>query len=547
MKKILRNWKVFLMPCLALVATLGFVHHTGIGIRKVSATNTPQSLPFSQNWSNAGLITANDDWSGVPGIVGFLGNYDTVNAPTNIDPRGLLTPFVTNDVDVIANQATVSLTNGGVAEFDGIANPVVALNGSGTADAPSIVIYVNTTGLGNIQFSCNIRDIDDTTDNSSQQVDVQYRVGGAGDYASVPGGYIADASSGPSTTMTTPLNLTLPAAANNQSQVEIRVITTNAGGNDEWVGADDISVTGTPGFVPADAPLDFNGDGKTDFALYRNAGLPDPNLFQQTWFWSLNGSGGATQQMNWGLAGDKFVMEDFDGDGKDDITAWRGAGTTPAFFILQSGSNTIRVDGFGLNGDDATVVGDYDGDGKADVAVYRPGLTAGAQSTWFYRGSLTPGVINYVPWGVNGDKVAPGDYNGDGKNDFVIRRGEGVWWQRLSTGAIVVQYFGISSDKIVPGDYDGDGKTDLTALRADITLSWFYLPSSGGGFVQIVFGNEGGFTVQGDYDGDGKTDPATFQPTNPGKFLVRNSSNGSYTPFTFGGGSDGAVGGFNTH
>jgi len=37
------------------------------------ADNTAQSLPFSQNWSNTGLIATNDDWSGVAGIVGFLG------------------------------------------------------------------------------------------------------------------------------------------------------------------------------------------------------------------------------------------------------------------------------------------------------------------------------------------------------------------------------------------------------------------------------------------------------------------------------------------
>ena len=34
----------------------------------VAASNTVQVLPFTQNWSNTTLITANDDWSGVPGI-----------------------------------------------------------------------------------------------------------------------------------------------------------------------------------------------------------------------------------------------------------------------------------------------------------------------------------------------------------------------------------------------------------------------------------------------------------------------------------------------
>ena len=47
-----------------------------------------QSIPFSQAWTNTGLITANDDWSGVPGIVGFRG--DDLTASTGTDPQTLL-------------------------------------------------------------------------------------------------------------------------------------------------------------------------------------------------------------------------------------------------------------------------------------------------------------------------------------------------------------------------------------------------------------------------------------------------------------------------
>ena len=36
--------------------------------------NTVQTLPFTQNWTTTTLITANDDWSGVPGIVGYRGD-----------------------------------------------------------------------------------------------------------------------------------------------------------------------------------------------------------------------------------------------------------------------------------------------------------------------------------------------------------------------------------------------------------------------------------------------------------------------------------------
>lgn len=215
----------------------------------VYANNTPQTPnpPFQQNWTNTGLINANDDWSGVPGIVGFLGDY-TGSSPTGVDPQTLLQDMTT--VDVIANQngatAPNTLANGGVAEFDGIANPTIALNGSGTADAPNVVFYLNTTGLENINVAYDLRDLDGSADDAVQQVALQYRVGGTGNFTNVPAGYVNDATTGPSlATKVTAVNVTLPAAVNDKPVVQVRVMTTNAAGNDEWVGVDNIVVSGT--------------------------------------------------------------------------------------------------------------------------------------------------------------------------------------------------------------------------------------------------------------------------------------------------------------
>lgn len=524
-------------------------------------TTTPQTLPFSQNWSNAGLVTANDDWSGVAGITGYLGNYDTVAAPTNVDPRTLVAPFVTNDVDVIANQSMVSLTNGGVAEFDGIPDPVVALNGSGTADAPHIIVYLNTTGLSAINFACNIRDIDDTIDNSAQQVDVQYRVGGTGNYASVTGGYIADASAGPSTTMTTPLNLALPAAVDNQAMVEIRIMTTNAGGNDEWIGVDDINVTSAPA-APAQHVVDFNGDGKTDWVTVRNTGGGPGG--QESWFVQENtGAGaGATYQFPWGISTDFFVPEDYDGDGKTDYAVWRGgAPGAAAWYILQSNGSVVRAENYGQTGDDPTVVGDYNNDNKADLAVYRSGALAGDKSFWFYRIAAN-GPIFARQWGQNGDFPAPGDYDGDGSADFVVQRsvgfaGQGAFWMNYAAalpGALsrYVQ-FGTATDIIVPGDYDGDGKTDLAVTRGSGgAILWFVEPSTAlGTFNTFNFGiSAADFRAQGDYDGDGKTDIAVWRPNaDPTQnfFFVRKSTNGALLANEWGQNSDYPVANYNQH
>ena len=38
------------------------------------ADTTPQTLPFAQDWTNAGLIATDDDWAGVPGVIGYRGD-----------------------------------------------------------------------------------------------------------------------------------------------------------------------------------------------------------------------------------------------------------------------------------------------------------------------------------------------------------------------------------------------------------------------------------------------------------------------------------------
>ncbi len=210
----------------------------------VHADTTYQTIPstgFMQDWSNNGLITTNDDWSGVPGITGYRGDGLTTADGTN--PQTVIAPSTV--VDVNANQTNPNtFTTGGVTEFQ-IANPTVALAGSDTADAPYLNIFLNTTGRFGIRVRYNLRDIDGSADNVVQQFALQYRVGSTGNYTNVPAGYVADATTGPNlATQVTPVNAVLPAEVNNQPQVEVRVITTNAAGSDEYVGVDDILITG---------------------------------------------------------------------------------------------------------------------------------------------------------------------------------------------------------------------------------------------------------------------------------------------------------------
>jgi uncharacterized protein len=229
---------------------------------------------FSQDWSNAGLITTSDDWSGVPSIIGYRG--DDITSAIAADPQ-TLTGEGTITVDVNANQTNPNTNNtGGVTEF-AITDPVVALQGSGTADAPNLILFMDATGRQDVTFSFNARDIDGSADNTAQSIAVQYRIGTSGNFINIPAGYIADASTGPSlATATTAISVTLPSDANNQSQVQIRVITANANSNDEWIGIDDIVVSSSAIVADTTPPTLLSSspsDGAAGVALAENITL----------------------------------------------------------------------------------------------------------------------------------------------------------------------------------------------------------------------------------------------------------------------------------
>jgi len=221
-----------------VLGPLGFLH--GLAFANSSA----QTLPFNQDWTDGNLIVANDDWSLVPGIVGYLGTGLT--SSTGVDPQTILAPDDPGVEDVNANQTNPNTyTTGGVTEF-AITDPVVALAGANTnANAPYLKLSINTTGMTAIQVSYDLRDLETGTDNAVQQVALHYRVGSSGNFTNVPAAYVADATV-VSATMTTHVSVTLPAAVDNAALVQLRIMTTNAAGNDEWVGVDNISITGTP-------------------------------------------------------------------------------------------------------------------------------------------------------------------------------------------------------------------------------------------------------------------------------------------------------------
>lgn len=200
--------------------------------------------PLLQNWTDTSQIRTNDDWSGVIAIEGFRG--DGLSPVPGADPRTILADGPNNPLDVNANQTNpATSTVDGVAEFE-IADPTVALKASDSATAPNLVLHINTSmGCSGkpIIVSFRLRDIDNSANNAVTQISTQYRVGGSGNYTAIASGYVADATTGPNqATFEKFMNLTLPNAATGQPMLDVRIITTNAAGADEWVGIDSINV-----------------------------------------------------------------------------------------------------------------------------------------------------------------------------------------------------------------------------------------------------------------------------------------------------------------
>ncbi|MCG8927781.1 FG-GAP-like repeat-containing protein [Lentzea sp. CC55] len=282
--------------------------------------------------------------------------------------------------------------------------------------------------------------------------------------------------------------------------------------------------------VDHEIPLtgDFNGDGKDDVATFTRGDRADVYVALSS------GEGFSGTGVKWhndfAFGTETPLVGDFNGDGKDDIATFTQGNTGDVFVALSNGSafagTAVKWHDWFAVGGEVPVAGDFNGDGKDDIATFTRG-EAGDVFVALSTGSGFAGTT--VKWhdrfGLHGEVVDAGDFDGDGKDDIVtFTRGDaGDVFVSFSDGTKFVQdgwkwheNFAFRTEIPEVGDFNGDGKADIATFTRGGASDVYIAASNGTAFVgdalkwhdRFALGTEVPRT--GDFNGDKKADIATF-------------------------------------
>jgi len=250
---------------------------------------------------------------------------------------------------------------------------------------------------------------------------------------------------------------------------------------------------GRLGPAPASVLNDYDGDGKSDLAVY-NSG--------RWYIYSLARNSTLAYGGGWGSADSIPVSGDYDGDGKSDLAVYNSG----RWYIYSLARSSTLAYGGGWGGTDSIPLsGDYDEDGKSDIAVYQ-------NSLWYiYSLAKTNTLLYGGKWGLANAIPLSGDYDGDGHADLAVYK-DGYWYiYSLVRSATLLNGGAWGGPNSIPvsGDYDGDGKTDLAVYDAGLWYIYSLAKSSTLLYAER-WGGPDSIPLSGDYDGDGKTDLAVY-------------------------------------
>ncbi len=234
-----------------------------------------------------------------------------------------------------------------------------------------------------------------------------------------------------------------------------------------------------------------------------------------------------TNTVYFGWEGCQPIVDDYDGDGLDDIAVYDT--DSAIWYIWQSTNDVLRTGQWGA-ANCVPVAGDYDGDGMVDLAVYQPATG----KWWIYSLGAATVLVDGGCWGSSDCVPIPADYNGDGADDVAVYETSTRKWYiysvKDSATLLYDAVWGADGVTPVPADYDGDGKAD-PALYQESSDTWGALLSgSDYQLFTLSLGAMGYVPVPADYDGNGRAESAIYS-AEAGKYYLWLTTNATLLEF----------------